>query len=568
MRAHKLRNIITASLVLAGLFTSAFALTPGSGTWVQESNSFGLKATFTYVPKNTAPEINPRGNGGRALMVSLHGCTQKATPNVINKGFNWESTAEKYGMVVVAPTSNFSCWDWLGDDHVRNTRESGKILDLVAALKARPNLNIDPKQVYITGLSAGAAQAFVVGCLTPDIFTGVGPNASPNLGTPFFPLNSAPTRSAAQIAASCKKMAATDAQSNGFLNTQIISFIDGTADTIVPPAHQPLNRDGMKSVYGAISCSSFTPDSAGTGEICKDGNGKTRISTIVLTGMPHAWPGGAGGSGGGQFVDYTRMNYPAYVTKYFFDNNMRLQPPDPVPTVTSCASSATTATSATITGSATDNGSIASYKVVLTGPTAINDTAAGSGRSLSKTYTLNAGFYTGTVTATDNLGQASAVCNIAQFKIGNLPAIQPPTGLATGTTTSSTVPLTWNSVSGATGYNVYRNGSKVTATPLTVTNYADTGLPSSTIFNYAVSTVTSSGESALSATVPATTQAPAVCTTASNFAHVQAGRAHSVLGTGHAAANGSNQDMGLNNVFFTTTLKQTGPKFYVIGTCP
>ena len=84
---------------------------------------------------------------------------------------------------------------------------------------------------------------------------------------------------------------------------------------------------------------------------------------------------------------------------------MRLQPPDPAPTVTLCANSATTATSATIAGSATDNGSIASYKVVLTGPTAINDTAAGSCSSFSKTYTLNAGFYTGTVTATDNLGR-------------------------------------------------------------------------------------------------------------------------------------------------------------------
>jgi len=58
----------------------------------------------------------------------------------------------------------------------------------------------------------------------------------------------------------------------------------------------------------------------------------------------------------------------------------------------------------------------------------------------------------------------------------------------------------------------------------------------------------------------------AVCFTASNFAHVQAGRAHDSVG--NALANGSNQNMGLDNVFFQTTLKQTGPNFYVIGTCP
>ena len=42
--------------------------------------------------------------------------------------------------------------------------------------------------------------------------------------------------------------------------------------------------------------------------------------------------------------------------------------------------------------------------------------------------------------------------------------------------------------------------------------------------------------------------------------------AHQSLGQTYA--NGSNQAMGLWNVFVTTTLKQTGPNFYVIGTCP
>ncbi len=43
------------------------------------------------------------------------------------------------------------------------------------------------------------------------------------------------------------------------------------------------------------------------------------------------------------------------------------------------------------------------------------------------------------------------------------------------------------------------------------------------------------------------------------------GRAHDSLG--YALANGSNQNMGLDNVFYQTTLKKTGPNYYVIG-CP
>lgn len=85
-------------------------------------------------------------------------------------------------------------------------------------------------------------------------------------------------------------------------------------------------------------------------------------------------------------------------------------------------------------------------------------------------------------------------------------------------------------------------------------------------------TTTSSGATTTTTTAASTTTttaAPAAtCTTSSNYAHVSAGRAHSVITTGHAAANGSNQDMGLNNTFTTKTLKKTGANYYVIGTCP
>ena len=53
------------------------------------------------------------------------------------------------------------------------------------------------------------------------------------------------------------------------------------------------------------------------------------------------------------------------------------------------------------------------------------------------------------------------------------------------------------------------------------------------------------------------------CVTASNYAHVAAGRAHVSLGSTYA--NGSNQAMGLWNTFVTHSLRQTGPNFYVLA---
>jgi feruloyl esterase len=61
---------------------------------------------------------------------------------------------------------------------------------------------------------------------------------------------------------------------------------------------------------------------------------------------------------------------------------------------------------------------------------------------------------------------------------------------------------------------------------------------------------------------PSPTSSP-VCVTASNYAHVTAGRAYQ--SGGYAYALGSNQRMGLYNTFYTTTLKQTGPSYWVIG---
>ncbi|WP_257153809.1 chitinase [Streptomyces lunaelactis] len=80
-----------------------------------------------------------------------------------------------------------------------------------------------------------------------------------------------------------------------------------------------------------------------------------------------------------------------------------------------------------------------------------------------------------------------------------------PTGLAAGAPGSTSVPLSWSASSGATSYNVYRNGSKV----LTVsgTSATVTGLAPSTAYSFQVTAANEAGESLKSAAVTATTTA-------------------------------------------------------------
>ena len=131
-----------------------------------------------------------------------------------------------------------------------------------------------------------------------------------------------------------------------------------------------------------------------------------------------------------------------------------------------------------------------------------------------------------------------------------------------------TTPGGRNSVTGAAGYNVYRNNNKVNATAVTSTSYTDSGLAAATTYSWTVAARDSAGvEGAMSAAASGTTTGTAAtCYTASNYSHTVAGRAHQ--SGGYTYANGSNQNMGLWNTFVTTTLKQTGTNYYVIGTCP
>ncbi|MGZ3158144.1 MAG: extracellular catalytic domain type 1 short-chain-length polyhydroxyalkanoate depolymerase [Burkholderiaceae bacterium] len=428
MNVIKTQSAIKACAVMVGmaLSASAFALTPGSGTWVKETATYGtpnLPDAYVYVPSNASPTVLA---GKRALMLSLPGCTQSSA-NIINKGFNWETTAEKYGMVVIAPSipsggsRTSGCWDWVGTQS-RTTKDVVPLIALVKAVMGRSNLDIDPNQVYVSGLSSGAAETHIMGCTYPDVFAAVIPNAAPALGSGAYDIFSDPTITAQQVADNCKSYSGNNY--NSYFNTQLFANVYGSADATVKPTHNVRNRDGMKILYGANTSAGTVTVQGGSGgngtvDLWSDSNGKIRIGNQVVNGMTHGWPAGAGGSGGGTYVFYNYVNFPEYIVPWLMANNLRV---------------------------------------------------GGGG-----TTTTTAG---GTTTTT-----------------------------AGGTTTTTTATTT-------------------------------------------------------------TTTVAATCYTASNYAHVSAGRAHSVLTTGHAAANGSNQDMGLYNTFTTTTLKKTGTNYYVIGTCP
>ncbi|MCG0286949.1 chitinase [Streptomyces sp. PSAA01] len=80
-----------------------------------------------------------------------------------------------------------------------------------------------------------------------------------------------------------------------------------------------------------------------------------------------------------------------------------------------------------------------------------------------------------------------------------------PSGLKTGSVTSSSIDLSWSPVTGATGYNVYRDGSRVQS--VSGASATVTGLAASTSYQFQVTATNAAGESPRSSAVTGTTSA-------------------------------------------------------------
>lgn len=113
---------------------------------------------------------------GAPLVVVLHGCTQTATDYASAAG--WLELADRHGFGVLMPQQQRSnnanlCFNWFESSDIE--RGQGE----VASIKAMIDLCVtthafDARQIYISGLSAGAAMAGAMLATYPEIFAGGG----------------------------------------------------------------------------------------------------------------------------------------------------------------------------------------------------------------------------------------------------------------------------------------------------------------------------------------------------------------------------------------------------------
>ena len=162
-----------------GLAIVAVAINAFAGTTVEVtgfgSNPGNLRM-FRYVPDNLP--------ASPALVVALHGCTQSATDYDDETG--WSALADRWGFVLLLPQQELLnnprlCFNWFnGADPLDfwwpandQDRDEGDALSIKQMIdKAKAAHGVDPRRIYVTGLSAGGAMSAVMLATYPEVFAG------------------------------------------------------------------------------------------------------------------------------------------------------------------------------------------------------------------------------------------------------------------------------------------------------------------------------------------------------------------------------------------------------------
>lgn len=262
--------------------------------------------------------------------------------------------------------------------------------------------------------------------------------------------------------------------------------------------------DGTGSTIASIRvCAGCSSDSAASGAtITKNGNLASWSYSLDTTKLPNGansiivWVTDSAGNKGGAETAVLVQNgdtAPPNVT------NVNLQ------------ASATSATKTHLAWTAaTDNVGVTGYFVVRGG---ITIAQLGNVTSYDDTTVVAATTYSYQLIARDAQGNNSAATAVTKVTTPTIPdttAPSTPTGLKATAVSTTQINLSWTAAtdaggSGLKGYNVYRNGTKITTTPITTTSFGATGLTPNTSYTYAVSAIDGAGNNSQNSTAAAKT---------------------------------------------------------------
>jgi poly(hydroxyalkanoate) depolymerase family esterase len=315
-------------LLLVAAASQALAATPVEVT--NFGSNPGNLRMFKFIPdqlQTPAP-----------LVVVMHGCKQSARTFAQESG--WIQLADELHIALAMPeqpqvNNQSNCFNWFlpGD----NTRGQGEALSIKQMIdKMKSDHDIDPKQVYATGLSAGGAMTSVMLATYPEIFAGGGivaglpygcarnlpvalqcmstgrPAGAPMVGLPTGPISGLPSGSPINVPLPpgvclffpllCPPdggNTSTPRQWGDFVRQASnhtgpfpkVSIWHGSADTTVNPINATEAVEQWTNVHGIQAVPAVHDTIKGfPHQVFKDASGNAVVEFFSITGMSHGDP--------------------------------------------------------------------------------------------------------------------------------------------------------------------------------------------------------------------------------------------------------------------------------------
>jgi poly(hydroxyalkanoate) depolymerase family esterase len=263
--------------------------------------SLGTRGTLAY------RLYLPTGSSRRdsmPLIVMLHGCKQDALS--FAEGTRMNILAEEYRCAVLYPEqSEYSnplrCWNWFESTSLAGQGEAALIAHLIDQVTQRRPIN--PRRVYVVGMSAGGAMACLLAVRYSRLFAACAIHSGVMYGAASSPaqalalMRHGPSPSlierAQQLVSDVSEFAATvptlvihgdrDMTVNPVNADQIIAQLKVRVEELADPSAGPLlARDERRIESGGHTYRQ--QDSTRQGELV--------LRKIVIEGLGHAWSGG------------------------------------------------------------------------------------------------------------------------------------------------------------------------------------------------------------------------------------------------------------------------------------